>query len=157
MARLIAIFTAPEKGAPMQPVLRIMASREFGLAGDRYGRGEGSWSTPGKTHRQVSLIELEAMSLIPNFRPDETRRNLLTAGLDLNSLVGKRFRFARWGGAVLLGTKLCDPCQRPAILAGKPDEDFAGALQNRGGLCAEVVEDGEICAGDDIVVIEEEQ
>lgn len=140
----------------MQEVIEVFASREFGLAGDRYGMGLGSWSTPGRTHRQVSLIEMEAIiaasiGLAHPFLPIDTRRNIITLGIDLNALVGKEFSF---GSARLRGTKLCDPCDRPAILAGRRGDDrklFAKVFENRGGLCAEVIGDGLIRIGNPIV------
>lgn len=154
---VIQIFICPVKGQPMREVIEVFASREFGLAGDRYGAGSGSWSTPGTTHRQVSLMELEAIiagsiGLANPFLPVETRRNIITMGIDLNALVGKEFSF---GAARLRGTKLCDPCDRPAILVGRKRDErklFAKVFENRGGLCAEVIGDGLIRIGDPIVL-----
>lgn len=153
---IVQIFICPVKGQPMQEVTEIFASREFGLAGDRYGMGRGSWSTPGRTHHHISLIEMEAIiaasiGLMNPFFPIETRRNIITLGIDLNALVGKEFSF---GGARLRGTKPCDPCDLPAILAGRKENDrklFPMVFENRGGLCAEVIEDGLIRIGDMIV------
>lgn len=124
---IVQIFICPMEGQPMKEVTEIFASREFGLAGDRYGMGRGSWLTPGRTHRQVSFMELEAIiaasiGLANPFLPVETRRNIITFGVDVNNLVGKEFSF---GSARLRGTKLCDPCDRPAVLAGrKGDETY---------------------------------
>lgn len=153
---IIQIFICFVKGRPMKEMTEVFASRKFGLAGDRYGMGLGSWSTPGTMHRQVSFIEMEAIiaasiGLANPFLPIETRRNIITMGIDLNALVGKEFSF---GNARLRGTKLCDPCDRPAILAGRRGDDrklFAKVFENRGGLCAEVLVDGLIRIGDPIV------
>lgn len=157
--RVTQIFICPVKGQPMQEATEVWANRETGLAGDRYGIGQGSWSTPGTTHRQVSLIAREAITVanseLPDpfisFLPIETRRNILTHGVDLNSLVGKEFSI---GQARLRGTKLCDPCERPPTLLGRGRDErqlFAVVFANRGGLCAEVVADGLIRGGDSIV------
>ncbi|MBI4134553.1 MAG: MOSC domain-containing protein [Candidatus Sungbacteria bacterium] len=139
----------------METVHEVYASRASGLEGDRYGQGRGSWSTTGRTHRQVSLIAEEAIGaanreLDRPFEASETRRNILTRGIDLNVLAGRTFRI---GGARLRGTKLCAPCQRPAKLAGEEalGVAFAEAFEDRGGLCAEVIEDGLIRTGDEIV------
>jgi MOSC domain-containing protein YiiM len=152
--KVLRIFIAGDKGLPMREVSEVMASREAGLAGDRYGKGKGSWSTPGKTHRQVSIISIEAINaandmLLQPFDPSETRRNIVVNGIYPNELIGREFTI---GEARLRGTKLCDPCQRPAHLAGKGSIDFEGAFHDRGGLCAEVVEDGMIYVGDGISV-----
>lgn len=150
--RVIAIFIAPTKGAPMREVQEVRAGTAFGLEGDRYGEGKGSWSTPGTTHRQVSLIAVEAIEaanrgLAHPFGFNETRRNIVTHGIDPNAMVGREFRV---GTVRLRGTKLCNPCNRPAILAGK--KGFEQAFDGTGGLCAEVIGDGTIRCGDAVFV-----
>jgi MOSC domain-containing protein YiiM len=156
------IFYAKTKGGPMLAISDAELTPELGVVGDRYGLGKGSWSTPGKKHRQVSLITMEAIRAIDRkpqgaprtIQPSETRRNIITSGIDLNQLVGKEFRIG--DDVVLRGTKLCDPCERPAKLAGKPKFDFAKVFENKGGLCAEVIKGGRISDSDDIVELPEE-
>lgn len=153
---VIQIFICPVKGQPMEEVIEVYASRKNGLSGDRYGMGQGSWSTWGKVHRQVSLIACEAIEaanreLLRPYLAIETRRNILTYGVDLNSFVGKEFSI---GQARLRGTKLCDPCERPAFLAGRSVGErklFSIAFYDRGGLCAEVIADGFIRISDLII------
>lgn len=154
--RVIQIFICPVKGQPMEEVIEVFASRKMGLSGDRYGMGQGSWSTWGKIHRQVSLIACEAIQaankeLLRPYMAIETRRNIATCGVDVNSLVGKEFSI---GQARLRGTKLCDPCERPAFLAGRRSDErtlFPIAFYYRGGLCAEVIGDGFIRISDLII------
>ena len=155
--KVIQIFVCPTKGRPMEEVTEVRASREAGLEGDRYGLGKGAWSTPDNiTSRHVSLIAHEAIEKANRefsepFLPSETRRNIVTSGVDLNSLVDKEFSI---GQTRLRGTELCDPCTRPAILAGKGSavgKVFAAAFDNQGGLYAEVITDGLIRVGDSIV------
>ncbi len=152
-----AIFICPEKGAPMAEVPRVFASKEFGLLGDRYGKGGGSWSRPGKLHRQVSLIAQEAIQqansgLTDPFLPGQTRRNIVVSGFDpegFNGFVGKTLLV---GKATLLISKLCEPCERPAKLAGRPEDSFKNAFANMGGLCAQVVDDGLIETGNSVLI-----
>lgn len=152
--RVIAIFIAQAKGAPMREIQEVRAGSAFGLEGDRYGEGKGSWSTPGTTHRQVSLIAIEAIEaanreLTSPFALDETRRNIITHGAELNAWVGREFRI---GTTRLRGTKHCDPCNRPAILAKK--KGFEHAFAGYGGLCAEVIGNGTIRCGDAVLADE---
>ena len=76
--------------------------------------------------------------------PIETRRNVVTRGVALNHLVGKRFRV---GEVMLQGIRLCEPCEhlesltRPGVRA---------ALVHRGGLRAQILEGGAIRVGDSI-------
>ena len=74
----------------------------------------------------------------------DARRNVVTRGIDLNALVGRRFRV---GDVECLGQRLCEPCAHlerltvPGTLRG---------LIHRGGLRADVLTDGTISVGDTI-------
>src|SRR5438874_415595 len=74
---------------------------------------------------------------LPFTHPDP-RRNLLTAGVPLNHLVGKTFRV---GEVVLRGIELCEPCGHLEKLtcAG-----IKRALIHRGGLRAQILRGGEL-------------
>ncbi len=78
----------------------------------------------------------------------EARRNVVTRGIDLNALVGRRFRV---GNVECLGQRLCEPCAHLERLTTK------GALRgliHRGGLRADVLSDGDFKTGDLIETIE---
>jgi MOSC domain-containing protein YiiM len=68
--------------------------------------------------------------------PGVTRRNVITEGVDLNSLVGKTFTLQ---GVEFEGVCECKPCywMDGAIAPGAEQ-----ALQGRGGLCARILTDG---------------
>ena len=70
-----------------------------------------------------------------------TRRNVITRGVDLNSLVGKQFTVQ---GIVFEGVCECTPCHwmNDAIAAGAES-----VLQGRGGLRARIVTTGTLRAG----------
>ena len=65
-----------------------------------------------------------------------TRRNVITRGIDLNSLVGKRFELQ---GVTFEGVCECSPCHwmNDAIAPGAEE-----ALRGRGGLRARILTDG---------------
>jgi MOSC domain-containing protein YiiM len=129
-------------------VERATAVAGRGLEGDRYFEGEGTFSSwPGD--RALTLIEAEAIESLAaesgiEIEPGEARRNVVTRGVDLNALVGRRFRV---GALVCEGLELAPPCKhlqkltQPGVLKG---------LAGRGGLRASVVEGGEIAVGDAI-------
>lgn len=154
---LLTIYISKEAGEPMEEVELIMAWAGKGLENDRYTKGKGVW-TPVKpgTIRQVSLITIEAINKAnsdfhANFSPADTRRNLLTRGVDLNSLVNKNFRI---GDVHLRGSELCDPCERPSQLLshrGINRPGFMEAFSGRGGLRAEVLVDGMLRKGNPII------
>ncbi len=132
----------------------IKAIQGIGLEGDRYALGTGAYSKSKRiVIRHVSLIAIEAIleankTTAVAFTLDETRRNLVTMGVDVNTLIGKIFGFG--GDAVFKGIELCDPCGRPSNLSGKPG--FEEAYKDRGGLRAEVLEGGIISVGNPIIL-----
>jgi MOSC domain-containing protein YiiM len=146
---VVSIHIAPEAGLPMETVPEARAIAGRGLEGDRYTLGIGSYSnTPGPGGRELTLIETETLEALPalgvKLSAAETRRNVATAGVPLNHLVGREF----WIGAVRLrGTRLCEPCK---YLEGLTQAGAMLALLHRGGLRAQILDDGLIRVGDTI-------
>ena len=143
-----AIFVASERGELPAPVERVRAYAGRGLQGNRYYWEDGD-APPG---RGVTLIAAEAMdagALEGNvsIEPAATRRNVLTRGIDVNELVGKRFSI---GDVVCEGVELCEPC---AHLESMTQPGVIKALVRRGGLNADILSDGEISIGDPIVAV----
>ena len=69
----------------------------------------------------------------------------MTRGIDLNALVGQRFRI---GEVECFGQRLCEPCahlERLTGQAGKPGT--LRALIHKGGLRVDLLSDGEIGVG----------
>jgi len=146
MAQIIGIFVAPEKGASMQSVERVMAKAGVGLVGDRYFSKVGTFK---KKIHDVTLLEEEAILAVKrdyeiDFAPIESRRNLLTRGIALNHLVGAFFRV---GNVRMRGVELSEPCGYLERLTGKKIRE---ALVHRGGIRAEILEDGELALFDEI-------
>jgi len=100
--------------------------------------------------RQVSLIEQEVVDRVnrtngTNFLSEDSRRNIVTLGLSLNNLVGEEFMV--WG-VRMRGVELCDPCNLPSKLCGKPG--FKNFFSGFGGLRAEILTSGLIYIGANI-------
>lgn len=146
---VVSIHITPAAGRPMEtvPEARVIAGR--GLEGDRYALGTGHYSgKPGGGGRELTLIETEALEALlalgVKLGAAESRRNIATAGVPLNHLVGREF----WvGGVKLRGTRLCEPCK---YLDGLTQDGAMSALIHRGGLRAQILNDGLIRAGDTI-------
>ena len=148
------IYIATDAKQPLFPVDKIKAVVGLGLEGDRYFHKRGSFSDRPKRGREVTLIEAEAVDALRDnhgleIEPGDARRNIVTRGVPLNHLVGRRFQV---GDATLLGTKLCEPCTHLAKLT---NNDIKRALVHRGGLRAEIVEGGEISTGDEVRSIDD--
>ena len=90
-ARVEGIYIAPRKKELPKPVDRVRAVAGRGLEGNRHFYDD---APPG---RALTLIAAEALadghaaSGVP-LDADESGRNVLTSGIDLNALVGQRFR-----------------------------------------------------------------
>ncbi len=145
-----AICICPSAGAEMQSVQEVEAIAGQGLKGDRYSTGEGSFNKGAKGRRQVTLINgifFEGSS----FEYIDSRRNIITFGVELMWLIGRDFQI---GTAKFRGVKYCDPCTRPNKLGGEKLKDarpFKDVFYDRGGLLAEVIEDGIIKVGDAVI------
>ena len=143
--RVEGIHLHGERGEPMRLVEAAELVAGHGLMGDRMA-GLG---IPGSHLTLIAAEGIEAMvdeTGIP-LVPHETRRNILTRGIDVPALVGQRFQV---GAAVCFGVKECAPCNHlesltyPGVRAG---------LSGRGGLRADVLSGGVIHVGDAITVL----
>jgi MOSC domain-containing protein YiiM len=145
--RVEGIYLAVEHGESPQPVERVRALAGHGLEGDRYFFADGD-AKPG---RAVTLIATEALEGMASehgidLPPGASRRQVHTRGIDVNALVGRRFRI---GAVECRGVELCEPCghlesmTQPGVIKG---------LVHRGGLNADLLTDGEIAVGDPVTV-----
>jgi hypothetical protein len=135
-----AILLAPEAEAPLSRVDEAEALAGHGLAGDRYAAGRGTFGGPGRGY-QLTLVEAEVLDEI-ELPWEEARRNIVTCGISLNGLVGRRFRI---GPVECVGRRLAEPCAHLERLA-RPG--LLRPLVHRGGLRADIVVAGVIRAGD---------
>lgn len=148
--RLEDVFVAPASGEPMERREAVRAV-EGGLAGDRYQTGEGHYSLDTC---EVTLVEREALRQVQeayglDLAAGQHRRNLVTSGVAVEELLEATFRV---GEAVLRGTRRRPPCAYLDHVADPPG--IASALKERGGICAAVVEPGEMQVGDGIELVE---
>jgi hypothetical protein len=143
-----AILIAREAAGSMTRRERVTGRAGRGLEGDRYFEGRGTFSNTYARGHDLTLIEAETLDglALPDgpLAPEEARRNIVTRGIDLNALVGKRFRI---GDVECFGQRLCQPC---AHLERVTDRTLMRQLAHKGGLRADVLSDGEVCVGDKI-------
>lgn len=153
--RVEAIALAEQATGPVRlvDVARALAGR--GLEGDRYAAKAGTFTprTGAPRGYDLTLIEAEVLDALqlPGSRRlgyAEPRRNLVTRGVDLNALVGRRFRV---GDVECVGQRLCEPCAHLERLTTK---GVLRGLIHRGGLRADVLTDGLINTGATIETID---
>lgn len=117
---------------------------EKGLTGDRYQKMNGK--------RQVTLIQAEHLTAVGQLMqqqktvdPQETRRNLVISGINLNALKNQQFQI---GSAVVLeGTGYCHPCSRMEENLGPGGYN---AMRGHGGITARILQTGTIRVGDSV-------
>ncbi len=115
-----------------------------GLRGDRFFdykpdyKGQITFFS-AELYEELCATLLEPSALRPD--PSVFRRNVITRGIDLNTLIGKQFTFQ---GVTFEGTAECSPCYWM-------DQAFApgteAALKGRGGLRAKILTDGVLRIG----------
>ena len=137
----------------MRAVSSVRAIAGVGLEGDRYATGSGEYSPDPKVDRHITLIAAEELERLADhfdieLEPGETRRNVTTRGIDVNALVGRRFRI---GTVDCEGTRLCEPCTYLQGLLGKP---VLEPLVHRAGLRARILTDGEIGVNDLVTALD---
>ena len=136
--------------------VRAAARAGRGGRGDRPARESAATATSSPraarsagddAGHDLTLIEAEALEALEAehgiaLAPAASRRNVLTRGIGLNDLVGKRFRV---GEVECEGVELCEPCNH---LEGLTQPGVMRGMVHRAGLCAEVLRGGSIRVGD---------
>ena len=150
---VVGIFTTPASGTALRSVVEAVLEPGKGVVGDRYYLGTGTFSgtLPIKPDAEVTLIESEEIDRFNEITkssktPGEFRRNIVTRGVRLNDLVGRRFLV---GAALLEGIRLCEPC---AHLAALVSPAVVKTMVHRAGLRARIISGAAIRTGDQIEV-----
>lgn len=145
--RVEGIFITDTKRVLPEPVEQVEAVAKTGLRGNRFYYADGD----APSGRAITLIAAEALEAFESetgipLSPAESRRNVLVRGIDVNALVGRRFRI---GDVECEGVQLCEPCTtlesltRPGVIKG---------MVHRAGLNADLLTTGEIAVGDAVTV-----
>lgn len=138
VGRVTWLGVRPARGAPMLAKEEVELVAERGIVGDRY---------QFSGNRQVTLIQAEHLPVIAAFTggavaPELVRRNVVVSGVNLLSLQKQRFAI---GGAILIGTGACAPCEKMEVALGVGGFQ---AMRGHGGICARVERSGVIRNGD---------
>jgi MOSC domain-containing protein YiiM len=134
-----AIHLGAAKDPELWTVESVRAVAGKGLEGDRHFHPGGA--APGQA---LTLVAAEVVDEV-GLRPGETRRQVTVRDVDVNGLVGKRFRV---GEVECFGVELCEPCRhleamtRPGIIK---------ELTHRAGINADILSGGVIRVGDPVV------
>ena len=146
---VVEIYIGPEFEQPMHAVQRVEAIAGGGLTGDRYFRGEDAPAEERDPTEEVTLIESEAIEAARrehdiDFGAADTRRNIVTSGVTLDELLGRRFYV---GEVELEGLEPNPPCSHLERITGKK---LLKPLINGGGIRARILRSGSIHVGDPV-------
>ena len=143
--RVEAIFIAAEHGQHPHPVESATAVAGKGLEGNRYfddgPARDRADPDRGRAARDASPRTGSTST------PRRRAGNVLTRGVDLNALVGRRFRV---GEVECRGIELCEPC---TTLEARTAPGAIKALMHRAGLNAEILVGGELRPGDAVAAL----
>jgi len=165
--QVVALYIARRTNAAVEAVETARLLPGQGIEGDRYFRGgqEDLFGEEGEGRgfagRARSYDRKEDLTLVCADELDawnaacelqipygQFRRNVITRGIDLNALVGKRFRV---GSVECLGIELCEPCSKLARLVSR---QVLPNLVHRAGLRAAILSAGTLVPGDTLQVID---
>ena len=139
-----AIFISPERDGQIRSISEAMLVAGKGIVGDRYFEDKNT-TTPDY---EISFMDSEKVDEYNANNPNrieywQPRRNIITMGVDLNVLVGKKFRINE---CIFEGIVLCEPCE---LLEYRTNPYAIKWFTKKGGLRAKIIQGGRIKAGDE--------
>jgi MOSC domain-containing protein YiiM len=135
MAKVLHLFRAPKRRAPMEELESAELVENSGFATCAHARPNGK--------RQVLLVDVETLRSM-ELAPGIIRENITTEGLDVNALqVGQKLSAA---GVELVVSAVCEPCELMEMLRAGLQE----ALVGRRGMLCRVERGGILRPGDEI-------
>lgn len=144
--RVSDLAVKQSRRGPMRRLERVVLHRNFGL--------DGVVTRSGK--RQVTLIEAEKWLVVQRelgveLAWYERRANVLTAGIQLAPLLGKRVRL---GDAIIEILDELEPCARMHDIHPRLYDALVPEL--RGGVYARIIENGAVSVGAPITAIHDD-
>ena len=147
MSKVFKIGIAKNNNQKIQEVNKIELLFGKGIVGDRH------FHENNDIRNQLTLIESENIDYYNNkFKTNysyiDFRRNVVTKGIQLNDLIGKKLLI---GNVKVQGHDLCRPCKHlEETLKG---QDIIKEFLRRGGLRCEILNSGIVTIGDEIKVV----
>ena len=148
MAEVFKLGIAAKNNQPIKEVNSIEVLANKGIVGDRHFN---DFNVP---YNQLSLIESENIDAynikfgldIPyiNFR-----RNIITKGIQLNDLIGKKLQI---GNVELEGVELCRPCRHLTEMLNQ--KNILKEFMRKGGLRCQILSSSKISIGDKINLLD---
>jgi len=146
MSKVLKIGKANLNNQKITEVESVEVVANKGVVGDRHFK---EYNDP---YSQLSLVESENIDYYNikynlNIPYIEFRRNIVTEGIRLNNLIGKRFSV---GSVELEGIDLCRPCRHLSELLNQ--DNIIKEFLRKGGLRCQILSSSTIKVGDVIKI-----
>ena len=148
MPEVIKIGITEKNNQKIQEVKTIKVIANQGIVGDRHFK---EFNDP---FNQLSLIESENIDEYNikfglNIPYINFRRNIITKGIQLNDLIGKKLQI---GNVELEGVELCRPCRHLTEMLNQ--KNILKEFMRKGGLRCQILSSSKISIGDKINLLD---
>ena len=146
MSKVLKLGISSENNKEIKEVVSIEVLANKGVIGDRHFK---DFNDP---YCQLSLVESENIDYYIlkyglNIPYVNFRRNIVTKGIRLNKLVGKKFKI---GNVELEGVDLCRPCRHLTEVLNQ--NNILKEFIRKGGLRCQILSSSTIQIGDEIII-----
>ena len=148
MSKVFKLGITSDNNKKIQEVESINVLANKGIVGDRH------FDDYNDPYCQLSLIESENIDYYNtkfglNINYVDFRRNIITRGIELNHLVGKKLKI---GNVEVEGIDLCRPCKHLTEILNQ--DNILKEFLRRGGLRCQILTSSKISVGDIIKILD---
>ena len=148
MSEVLKLGVTENSNQKIKEVKTINVLANKGIIGDRH------FQEINDPYNQISLIESESIDNYNikfglNISYIDFRRNVITKGVRLNDLVGKKFKV---GAVALVVIDLCRPCKH--LSENLNQNNIIKEFLRNGGLRCQILSSAKINVGDQIQLID---
>ena len=148
MSKVLKLGITDNNNKKIIEVKSIDVLANKGIVGDRH------FNEYNDPYCQLSLIESENIDYYNtkyglNIPYTDFRRNVITKGIDLNNLIGKKLQI---GNVKVEGIDLCRPCKHLTEMLNQ--ENILKEFLRKGGLRCQILTSSSISIGDKIKILD---
>ena len=148
MSKVLKLGITNNNNKKIVEVKSIDVLANKGIVGDRH------FNEYNDPYCQLSLIESENIDYYNtkyglHIPYTDFRRNIITKGINLNNLIGKKLQI---GNVKVEGIDLCRPCKHLTEMLNQ--ENILKEFLRRGGLRCQILSSSSISIGDEIKILD---
>ena len=148
MSKVLKLGIVKDSNKTIEEVTSIEVIANKGVVGDRH------YDEYNDPYNQLTLIESENIDYYnTKYSLDipykDFRRNIVTKGIQLNELIGKKIKI---GDVEVEGIDLCRPCRHLTEVLNQPN--ILKEFLRRGGLRCQILSSSRISVNDEIKIID---